>query len=67
MERGGAEARGLRSGRGTAVSVDSPARNVTVKGLLWLHQICRYREEMRRLFPGVFFHITLNVDVGVLL
>lgn len=61
------EARGLRSGRGVAVFGDSPARNVTVKGLLWLHQICRYQEAMGWLFPGVFFYITLNVDVWVLL
>lgn len=63
----GVEARGSRSGQGAAVLVDSRARNVTVKGWLWLHQICRYQEEISQLFPRVFFHIALNVDVRVFL
>lgn len=59
--------RGLCSGQGAAVLLGSPARNVTVKGGLWLYQICRYWEVMGRLFPGIFFHSALNVDVRMLL
>lgn len=39
LGKGGVEARGLHLPRGAAVRVGSPARNVTAKGLLCLHQI----------------------------
>lgn len=38
-----------------------------MEGWLWLYRICGYQEEMGWLFPRVFFHVSWDVDVGVLL